>query len=76
MEMCRKCGEKFEKGADTCPYCGAKVEKGYFATPWIILAVVIYVVMEILAGRTVGPKPEPVPKTPVEQPAAAEPQGN
>ncbi|MDX1296595.1 MAG: hypothetical protein R3302_10005 [Sulfurimonadaceae bacterium] len=75
MEMCRKCGETFEKGAEVCPHCGAKVEKGYFATPWIILAVVIYVVMEILAGRTVGPKPEPVQETQVEQ-SAAESQDN
>jgi RNA polymerase subunit RPABC4/transcription elongation factor Spt4 len=76
MEMCRKCGEKFEKGAEVCPHCGAEVPKGYFATPWIILAVVIYVVMEILAGRTVGPKPEPVPEPQIEQPASTAPQGD
>lgn len=75
MEMCRKCAEKFEKGAEVCPHCGAKVEKGYFATPWIILAVVIYVVMEILAGRTVGPKPEAVPATEIEQAATERQEG-
>ena len=76
MEICRKCGEKVEKEADTCPHCGAKIEKGFFATPWIILAIVIYVVMEIIAGRTVGPKSEPTTETQVVQPAAAEPTDN
>ncbi len=76
MEICKQCGEKIEKEAETCPHCGGKIEKGFFATPWIMLAIVIYVVMEIIAGRTVGPKEEPAPDTQVEQPAAINPQGN
>jgi RNA polymerase subunit RPABC4/transcription elongation factor Spt4 len=77
MDICRKCGEKIEKGSDTCPHCGAEIEKGFFATPWIILAIVIYVVMEILAGRTVGPKPEAQDEIKVEQAAdSAKNQGN
>jgi len=38
------------------PHCDTDLFKGFFALPWIVLAIVIYVVMEILAGRTVGPE--------------------
>ncbi len=58
MTKCKNCGEQIEADAKVCPHCGAEVKKGFFATPWIMLAIVIYVIAELLAGRTVGVEPK------------------
>jgi len=57
--MCENCGKKLEADAEVCPHCDTKVTKGFNGTPWIMLAIVIYVIAEIFAGRTVGVEPEP-----------------
>ena len=58
MEKCKNCGKHIEPDVEVCPYCDAKVARGFNATPWIMLAIVIYVIAEIFAGRTVGVVPE------------------
>ena len=58
MTKCKSCGEEIEDDAKVCPHCDAEVKKGFFATPWIMLAIVIYIVAEIFAGRTVGVAPK------------------
>lgn len=58
MTKCKNCGEQIEVDAKVCPHCGAEVKKGFYATPWIMLAIVIYIVAEIFAGRTVGVEPK------------------
>ncbi len=58
MAICKNCGEQIEPDVEACPYCDAKVTRGFYATPWIMLAIVIYVIAEIFAGRTVGVEPE------------------
>ena len=58
MTTCKNCGEQIEADVKVCPHCGAEVKKGFYATPWIMLAIVIYIVAEILAGRTVGVAPK------------------
>jgi len=57
MTKCKNCGEQIEADAKVCPHCDAEVKKGFYATPWIMLAIVIYVIAEIFAGRTVGVAP-------------------
>ncbi len=57
MMKCKNCGEQIEADAKVCSYCDAEVNKGFYATPWIMLAIVIYVIAELLAGRTVGVAP-------------------
>ena len=58
MATCKNCGKHIEPDVEVCPYCDAKVTKGFNATPWIMLALVIYVIAEIFAGRTVGVEPK------------------
>ncbi len=58
MITCKNCGKEIEDDVKVCPHCGAEVKKGFYATPWIMLAIVIYVIAELLAGRTVGVAPE------------------
>ena len=58
MTKCKNCGEQIEPDAKVCPHCGTEVKRGFYATPWIMLAIVIYIVAEIFAGRTVGVEPK------------------
>ncbi|MGB5964648.1 MAG: hypothetical protein WBF77_04145 [Sulfurimonadaceae bacterium] len=58
MAKCKNCGKQIEPDVEVCPYCDAEVKKGFYATPWIMLAIVIYVIAEIFAGRTVGVEPK------------------
>jgi len=57
MATCSSCGKHIEPEAEVCPYCEAPVSRGFNATPWIMLAIVIYVIAEIFAGRSVGVAP-------------------
>ncbi len=61
MAKCKKCDNNIDPDAKVCPHCGAEVPKGFNATQWIMLAIVIYVVMELLVGRTVGVEPRSEP---------------
>ena len=54
MTKCKNCGGQIEADTKVCPHCGAEVKKGFYATPWIMLAIVIYVIAELVVGRTVG----------------------
>ena len=54
MTKCKNCGKEIEADAKVCPHCDAEVKQGFYATPWIMLAIVIYVVAELIVGRTVG----------------------
>jgi len=58
MTKCKNCGEQIEDDAKVCPHCGAEVKQGFYATPWIMLAIVVYVVAELIVGRTVGVAPK------------------
>ncbi len=58
MTKCKSCGKEIEADAKVCHHCGAEVKKGFYATPWIMLAIVIYIIAELFAGRTVGVAPE------------------
>lgn len=65
MTKCNNCGKQIEKDAKVCPHCDAEVSRGFFATPWIMLAIVIYVIAELLANRSVGVAPEKAAPTEV-----------
>ena len=58
MAKCKNCGKQIEPDVEVCPHCGSEVTKGFNATPWIMLAIVIYVIAEIIVGRTVGVEPK------------------
>ncbi len=54
MKTCKKCGEEITADEKVCPSCGTEVPQGFNAKPWIILAIIILVIMEILLGRGPG----------------------
>ena len=58
MTKCKNCGEQIEADVKVCSHCGAEVKKGFYATPWIMLAIVIYIIAELIVGRTVGVVPK------------------
>ena len=58
MTTCKNCDEQIEADVKVCPHCDAEVKKGFYATPWIMLAIVVYVVTELIVGRTVGEVPK------------------
>ncbi len=53
-DKCKKCGEEISAHEQVCPSCGEEVSQGFNAKPWIILAIIILVIMEILVGRGPG----------------------
>lgn len=62
-DKCEKCGTDMTSDEKKCPFCGAQVSQGFNARPWIFLAIIILMVMEILVSRGTGTESSNEPET-------------
>ncbi len=62
-DKCKKCGTDMTSDEKVCPSCGAEVPQGFNARPWIFLAIIILVLMEIMMGRGTGSENNVEPTT-------------